>query len=236
MKDKNRYYGALRSVYCQTEGCNTGCICNNGCSYCHDSACQQNGWSSSSNNCICQQNPGVYSRNCACQQSGSCGNNCACQQNGCQCTQNDNCQYNGSDNNGSACGRQNDRCGCGESAGWHCVAAGFTACGGCGCGKLNLTMNGGDSGCFTECPGGVRIEKCGRYAAFYVFEKCHCTDGSGARCLMLNSAELSSSRSWGGMSCGQAIFSAGVGDVLALTSGSAVSGGPAARIIIVKMD
>lgn len=206
MKNKNQSYGALHSVYGSC-GCNNCGSCNTGnnCNTCN--AC---GSYSANNGCSYSGRDVYYEGPCGKKCCG-CGNNGCCHENACS----DNCARGG-------CARHE-----------RYEIAEFYAHGS-GCGAMELRMHG-ESGWCGACTGGARISRCGRYAAFYVFEGA--CGSSGARYMAINGNELHASRSWGGADCGQAIFTASAGDVISLDQGAYGNGGEArARLIIIRID
>lgn len=238
-----RNSGALRAVrganscncvnHCGCSGCGNNCGVCNSCTGCNvPSSCPRATTCAGSR--LFYTGPCGRVNNCCC---GVCHNDCGCRCHSCHgCC--GGCEF-------SEC---EDECDCESSR----SAAEFVAEApqSCAAGEgFRFRAESCPGGGFSVCDGGVRIEKCGRYAAVYSFSAPAGANGATDLCLEVNGRSLNASRChvepavFAGTrsAAGQALFTAEKGDVIALTTSTALSvpdscGAPTATLIIYPVD
>lgn len=181
--------------------------------------------------CPCAQNScnGYCAGNC-----NSCNNNC---NNGCH----NNCHCGCGEtqtpwNNGSSCGCNgscNGNCGCNCCGNKNLCAAEFTSyapqsC--CAGGSFSFRRNRCHGGGFSECAGGVRVENSGMYMLTYTFSAPQGMNAASHLCLACGGSPINASGSYiAPVTCansrtamGQALVELNAGDVISLTSSTAM--------------
>lgn len=221
----------------------------NNCSSCGTGSCRNNNNSCSSRRCgalrhigcdscsrcasaaatTCAGYPLYYEGPCPCAQTscpGYCAGNCPGSCNGCN-----NCGCGETQtpwNNGSSCGCS--CCGSHNLCAAEFVSYAPQSC--CAGGSFSFSRNGGRGG-FSECPGGVRVENSGMYMLTYTFSAPQGMNAASHLCLACGGAPISASGSYiapvtgsnSRTAMGQALVELNAGDVISLTSSTAMDVG-----------
>jgi len=251
--------------------CGNSCACNNNCGSHNCSCCNHNNCNNCSScnvpsSCPCATTCAgsrlFYTGPCGRTNNGCCGgvchNHCGCQHHNCN-----NCHIcgcNGCENNCDCCHECHCGCECHDCDGCeddcdcdtYASAAEFVAAAPqtCAAGEgFSFRAENCPGDGFSVCDGGVRIKRCGRYIAMYSFSAPAGANAAADICLELNGRSLASSRchvepavfARTRSAAGQALFTAEKGDVIALTTSTALSvpdtcGAPAATLIIHSVD